>query len=222
MGKVDLTVIPDLSKKFDKRPAREPEKPSDSGDEQIEEARRRSLLDRGGRHAHAAGSSRPLSPRSEKEKKREATAARLAAQATEALQVPPPALVGSQTVAPTTTRPGTLVVPSDLTPVGRKRAASAGEDRLTPGAKRSRVADHRWSYRYVERDVPFSSNALACAELFREVGHGPGIFPLIEDLKEREAYTEAARRSCEVRIMVLFFHVLPIYLGFYKSLYSFI
>ncbi|KAG7556296.1 hypothetical protein ISN44_As11g023450 [Arabidopsis suecica] len=197
MGKVDLTVIPDLSKKFDKRPAREPEKPSNSEEQQIEEARRRSLLDRGGRHAHAAGSSRPLSPRSEKEKKREAAAARLAAQATETLQVPPPALVGSQAAAPMTTGPGTLVVPSDLTPVGRKRAASAGEDRSTPGAKRSRVADHRWSYRYVERDVPFASNALACAELFREVGYGPGTFPLIEDLKEREAYIEAARHSCE-------------------------
>lgn len=93
MGKVDLTVIPDLSKKFEKRPAIEPEKSSRSEEEQIEEARKRSLLDRGGRQAYAAGSSRPLSPRSEKETKREAAAARLAAQATEGQQTAPPAVV---------------------------------------------------------------------------------------------------------------------------------
>ncbi|CAH8277229.1 unnamed protein product [Arabidopsis lyrata] len=134
-----------------------------------------------------AGSSRPLSPNSERVKKNEMLAARSTQQAgggDRAVILPP-----SDDLRAVEARSGSVE------PLNRKRPADTGARPIAQ--KRPWVADHRWSYRYVDRDVPFTSNADACAALFREMGHGPGSFPLIEDLRERDAYTEAARKSCE-------------------------
>jgi len=49
----------------------------------MKEVLRNSLLDKGGRHFHMGGSSRPLSPTSQKEKKRQPTAVQLAEAAPE-------------------------------------------------------------------------------------------------------------------------------------------
>ncbi|CAH8259433.1 unnamed protein product [Arabidopsis lyrata] len=190
MGKFDLSVVPDYASRYkEKRPASETPvaKPTRSEERQMREALKKSLLDQGGRHAFQAGSSRPLSPNSERVKKNEALAARLTQQAGEgdrAVILPP-----SDDLRAVGARSGSVE------PLNRKRPADTGARPIAQ--KRPRVADHRWSYRYVDRDVPFTSNADACAALFREMGHGPGSFPLIEDLRERDAYTEAARKSCE-------------------------
>ncbi|XP_020881843.1 meiosis-specific protein ASY2-like [Arabidopsis lyrata subsp. lyrata] len=190
MGKFDLSVVPDYASRYkEKRPATETPvaKPTRSEERQMREALKKSLLDQGGRHAFQAGSSRPLSPNSERVKKNEVLAARLTQQAGEgdrAVILPP-----SDDLRAVGARSGSVE------PLNRKRPADTGARPIAQ--KRPRVADHRWSYRYVDRDVPFTSNADACAALFREMGHGPGSFPLIEDLRERDAYTEAARKSCE-------------------------
>ncbi|XP_020870488.1 meiosis-specific protein ASY2-like [Arabidopsis lyrata subsp. lyrata] len=195
MGKFDLSVVPDYASLYrEKRPATETPaaKPSRSEERQMREALKKSLLDQGGRQAFQAGSSRPLSPNSEKVKKNEMLAARLTQQAGggDRVAILPPGddlrAVGARS--------------GSVEPLSRKRPADTGARPIAQ--KRPRVADHRWSYRYVDRDVPFTSNADACAALFCEMGHGPGSFPLIEDLRERDAYTEAARKSCEATFAV--------------------
>ena len=78
MGRKNLDALPDYSQRVrGKHPAVDPPKPSAFEEQELELAKQRSLLDQGGRHAFQAGPSRPLSPNSEKEKKREATLARL-------------------------------------------------------------------------------------------------------------------------------------------------
>ncbi|KAG7552775.1 hypothetical protein ISN45_Aa06g033620 [Arabidopsis thaliana x Arabidopsis arenosa] len=190
MGKFNVNVVPEYaSRQKEKRPAIEDPapKPSHSEERDVREALKKSLLDQGGRHAFQAGSSRPLSPNSERAKKNEILAARLAQQAGGVDQVGiPPSGGGSQAI---------VTGGGPVEPTARKRAADA---EVRPVAsKRPRVADHRWSYRYNDRDVPFVSNADACAGLFCEMGHGPGSFPALDELRERDAYTEAARKSCE-------------------------
>ncbi|KAG7584963.1 hypothetical protein ISN45_Aa02g003470 [Arabidopsis thaliana x Arabidopsis arenosa] len=195
MGKFDLSVVPDYASRYkEKRPATETPvaKPSRSEERQMREAVKKSLLDQGGRQAFQAGSSRPLSPNSERVKKNEIVAARLTQQAGggDRVAILPPGddsrAVGARS--------------GSVEPLTRKRPADTGARPIAQ--KRPRVADHRWSYRYVDRDVPFTFNADACAALFCEMGHGPGSFPLIEDLRERDAYTEAAKKSCEATFAV--------------------
>ncbi|KAG7567724.1 hypothetical protein ISN45_Aa04g005730 [Arabidopsis thaliana x Arabidopsis arenosa] len=190
MGKFNLDVVPNYaSRQKEKRPATEDPapKPSRSEERDTREALKKSLLDQGGRHAFQAGSSRPLSPNSARAKKNEILAARLAQQAGGAEQTGiPPLGGGSQAI---------VTGGGSAEPPARKRAADT--EARPVASKRPRVADHRWSYRYNDRDVPFISNADACADLFCEMGHGPGSFPSLAELRERDAYTEAARKSCE-------------------------
>ena len=184
MGKFNLDVVPDYSQRYkEKRPASETPtpNPSRSQERQTREATKKSLLDKGGRHSQQAGSSRPLSPASESAKRDEMVNSRASRQ------------VGG---CPAGAGPPTNVQGRTGEVSTRKRAVADGP-RPEP-AKKARVADHRWGYRYVERDIPFVSNADACAKLLCEIGHGPGPFPPLDDLKEKEAYIEAAKKSCEV------------------------
>ncbi|CAD5315520.1 unnamed protein product [Arabidopsis thaliana] len=74
MGKFNLDVVPDYSQRYkEKRPASETPTPNPSRSEerQTREATKKSLLDKGGRHSQQAGSSRPLSPASERAKRDE-------------------------------------------------------------------------------------------------------------------------------------------------------
>ena len=201
MERKNLNALPDYSQRMrGKQPALEPPKPSASEEKQLELAKQRSLLDQGGRHAFQVGSSRPLSPNSEKEKKREAAATRYAAR----MEGDPRPGAGSHSAILPVVAAGALVVHTNPLEVqGCKRSLTSPDER--PDSSKLARVDHRWGFRYVDRDIPFFSNTDACAMMFRDMGSGPGSFPHVESLKEREAYENACRKSCEVSFLLFFF-----------------
>ena len=158
MGRKNLNDLLDYSQRIkEKRPAPDAPRPSLSEENQLELAKRRSILDQVGRYAFQAGSSRLLSLNSEKEKKREAAAARLHKRG----EGDPHIGTGFQTPDLPVVNPGTAIVPSTFPEISsRKRSLPPGEER--PDSSKQARINHRWGFRYMERDIPFVSTTDAC------------------------------------------------------------
>ncbi|KAG7536469.1 hypothetical protein ISN44_As13g004160 [Arabidopsis suecica] len=80
----------------------------------------------------------------------------------------------------------------------RKRAADESETVRSDPIKKQRTAwapDYRWRYDYNGRDAHISTDSTSCAELFRKLHVGPSPFFELQDMWERTAYTDAAKKS---------------------------
>ncbi|KAG7568407.1 hypothetical protein ISN45_Aa04g012260 [Arabidopsis thaliana x Arabidopsis arenosa] len=80
----------------------------------------------------------------------------------------------------------------------RKRAADDNETTRSDSAKKQRTAwtsDYRWRYDYDGRDVHISTDPTSCAELFRKIHVGPSPFFELQDMYERTAFTDAAKKT---------------------------
>ncbi|XP_020888422.1 uncharacterized protein LOC110230286 [Arabidopsis lyrata subsp. lyrata] len=80
----------------------------------------------------------------------------------------------------------------------KKRAADESEPARSDPTKRQRTAwapDYRWRYDYNGRDVHISTDSTSCAELFRKLHVGPSPFFELQDMWERTAFTDAAKKT---------------------------
>ncbi|KAG7528353.1 hypothetical protein ISN44_Un191g000010, partial [Arabidopsis suecica] len=80
----------------------------------------------------------------------------------------------------------------------RKRAADENETTRSDSAKKQRTAwapDYRWRYDYGGRDIHISTDPTSCAELFRKIHVGPSPFFELQDMYERTAFTDAAKKT---------------------------
>lgn len=83
----------------------------------------------------------------------------------------------------------------------RKWAADESETTRSDPAKKQRTAwapDYHWQYDYGGRDVHISTDSTSCAELFRKIHVGPSPFFGLQDMYERTAFTDAAKKTVAV------------------------
>ncbi|XP_020866112.1 meiosis-specific protein ASY2-like [Arabidopsis lyrata subsp. lyrata] len=80
----------------------------------------------------------------------------------------------------------------------KKRAADESEPVRSDPTKKQRMAwapDYRWRYDYNGRDVHISTDSTSCAELFLKLHVGPSPFFELQDMWERTAFTDAAKKT---------------------------
>ncbi|KAG7589440.1 hypothetical protein ISN44_As07g017170 [Arabidopsis suecica] len=211
MGKLNVDAVGDYSARYKKRSATTPAKTSREEDEALALGKRLSLAeyeakererrpsgrqerrdegDRRDRRGHGAGGTDRSDARSDAERERREK------EVAEARSAKLPIAEASHDVP----LGGREVVPYDDSQVEptRKRTVDESETARSDPAKRQRTAwapDYRWRYDYNGRDVHISTDPTACAELFRKIHVGPSPFFELQDMYERTAFTDAAKKT---------------------------
>ncbi|CAL9237505.1 unnamed protein product, partial [Arabidopsis halleri] len=210
MGKLNVDAVGDYSSRYKRKSATTPARASREEEEAMALGQRLSLAeyeakererrpsgrhdrregDRRDRRGHGDGGTDRSDVRSDAERERrekevaEARSAKLPVAET-SHDVP---MVGGEVV---------LYGDSRVEPT-RKRTTDESETARSDPAKRQRTdwaPDYRWRYDYNGRDVHVSTDATSCAELFRKMHVGPSPFWELQDMYERTAFTDAAKKT---------------------------
>ncbi|KAG7564571.1 hypothetical protein ISN44_As10g013330 [Arabidopsis suecica] len=210
MGKLNVDAVGDYSSRYKKKSATTPAKASQEEDEAMALGQRLSLAeyeakererrpsgrhdrregDRRDRRGHGVGGADRSDVRSDVERERREK------EVAEARSAKLPVSETSQD-APLDGREVVMYDDSRVEPT-RKRAADESEPVRPDSTKKQRTAwapDYRWRYDYNGRDVHISTDSTSCAELFRKLHVGPSPFFELQDMWERTAFTDAAKKA---------------------------
>ncbi|XP_020887271.1 meiosis-specific protein ASY2-like [Arabidopsis lyrata subsp. lyrata] len=211
MGKLNVDAVGDYSSRYKKKSATTPAKTSREEDEAMALGKRLSLAeyeakererrpsgrqdrreegDRRDRRDHGVGGADRSDVRSDVEReRREKEVAEARSAKLPVVETSHDASLGGREVI--------LYDNSQVEPT-RKRAADESETVRSDPTKKQRTAwapDYRWRYDYDERNVHISTDSTSCAELFRKIHVGPSPFFELQDMWERTAFTDAAKKS---------------------------
>ncbi|KAG7589363.1 hypothetical protein ISN44_As07g016490 [Arabidopsis suecica] len=208
MGKLNVDAVGDYSARYKKRSAAIPGKTSREEDEALALGKRLSLAEyeakerdrrpsrhqdrreegnRRDRRGHDADRSDVRSDADRERREKEVAEARSA-------KLP---VAETSRDVPLGSREVVLYDDSQVEPT-RKRAADESETTRSDPAKKQRTAwvpDYRWRYDYNGRDAHISTDSTSCAELFRKIYVGPSPFFELQDMYERTAFTDAAKKT---------------------------
>ncbi|KAG7578455.1 hypothetical protein ISN45_Aa03g026370 [Arabidopsis thaliana x Arabidopsis arenosa] len=206
MGKLNVDAVGDYSSRYKKRSSTTPVKATREEDEAMALGKRLSLAEHeakererrpSGRHdRREEGDRRDRRGADRSDVRSDVERERREREVAEARSAKLPVAETSQDV-PLGGREVVLYDNSQVEPT-RKRAVDESETVRSDPSKRQRTVwapDYRWRYDYNGRDVHISTDSTSCAELFRKLHVGPSPFFELQDMYERTAFTDAAKKA---------------------------